>query len=58
MVVICDTFDHEDFPVYFDDHAEALKRKTNLGSMERYMESYDLKAPMEPQMKNMRNHVL
>lgn len=53
MVVICDTFDHEDYPCYFDDHDAAKSKASCPGEMQRTMEVYDLKSDMGEQM-NMR----
>ena len=59
MIVVADTFDYEDYPVYvaddekkfweaFDAHNEA---------MQRIMEVYDLDMDVEPQLKEFRaNH--
>lgn len=54
MVIICDTFDHEDFPSYFSD-AEVKKCIMAIGdaqhgkNMEQLMEVYDLSLPMDEQ---------
>ena len=50
MLIICDTFSHEDHPEYFDDRESAVKRANNLGPMERLMESYDLRGDIDEQL--------
>lgn len=40
MMVICDTFDHEDFPRYIFKGEDARQHAGNLESMERLMEVY------------------
>jgi len=54
MVVVCDTFDWSDFPVYYDSVAEARKRAEQPGSMEKTMEVYYLKDPMDEQLNQRR----
>jgi hypothetical protein len=51
MLVICDTFDHEDYPSYFDTEADARKAADKPGEMQRFMEAYDLHAGKASQMK-------
>lgn len=55
MIIVCDTFDHEDYPVYtssenfqekYDDHRKA--------EMQSIMEVYDLSKSMEEQMAQKR----
>lgn len=50
MLVVCDTFDHEDYPVYCLTSTSAKEKERNLGSMQRLMECYNLTKPMAPQM--------
>jgi len=50
MVVMCDTFDHGDYPIYTQTAQEARDLVANPGSMQRAMEVYDLTKPMEPQV--------
>ncbi len=42
MVVLCDTFDYEDYPVFFETEGAAQKKVGNPGQMQRVMEVYDL----------------
>ena len=50
MLVICDTYDHSDYPSYFDTADGAKAKKARPGEMQRVMEVYDLKADMQKQM--------
>jgi len=50
MLVICDTFDYDDYPSYFNDESCARARINRKGDMQKVMECYDLQAPKEPQM--------
>lgn len=43
MAVWCDTFDWDDYPVYYDTEEAAQKAIDNPSSMQRVMEVYDLK---------------
>ena len=51
MLVICDTYDHEDYPVYTKTDAECLARHDNPGEMQRVMEVYDLRMSREEQLQ-------
>lgn len=58
MLVVCDTYDHEDYPVYVkagqsakDLHAEYVQGKH---SMQRVMECYSLGKDIEPQLAERR----
>ncbi len=52
MIVVCDTFDHGDFPVYVkpDEDAHEKTEKERNGSMQRVVEVYDLRADKVAQM--------
>jgi hypothetical protein len=57
MVVWCDTYDFEDYPVYTDLTGDDLKRWTSMENgqnMKRLMEVYDLTADMDAQMSERR----
>ena len=60
MVVVCDTYDHEDYPVFLTVQAqEELDRKIVecRGSMQSIMEVYALHLPIEDQLREYRaNH--
>jgi len=51
MVVVCDTFDYEDYPCYFETKTMAAEKVANPGDMQRVMEVYDLNADKDLQMK-------
>lgn len=53
MLVICDTFSHEDYPVYTADVQASIKRYNNA-SMQRVMEVYDLRQDFETQLAEKR----
>jgi hypothetical protein len=50
MVVVCDTFDHEDYPVYCNSEKEAREKYANPGNMQRVMEVYHLSSDKASQM--------
>jgi hypothetical protein len=55
MLIICDTFDHEDYPVYcLDSDFPMCFRKHNGVNMQRIMEVYDLHADREEQINQPR----
>ena len=50
MLVVCDTWDYEDYPVYVkpgEDPREIVQRKAT-GNMQRLMECYALHKPFPP----------
>lgn len=56
LVVVCDSFDYEDYPVYVDatEDVHAVVAKYNGPNMQRVMEVYDLTEstmPLEEQRK-------
>ena len=55
MMVICDTYDHEDFPVYYDTRDEVVTRlnktRSDNNNMERTMEIYDLSMSIKKQLE-------
>ena len=55
MIVVCDTYDWEDYPVYVSGGSTEAKRKYNeysngAHSMQKVMEVYDLSADKSEQM--------
>jgi len=54
MVVVCDSFDYEDYPVYTSDPAATVK-KYEAKSMQRVMEVYDLRKPFDRQRSHPHN---
>jgi hypothetical protein len=51
MIVVCDTFDHDDYPVYTNAGDEFWKKHdaVNGQNMQRIMEVYDLNKPWPQQ---------
>lgn len=58
MIVVCDTFDHEDYPVFARTEEEARKLVKDPGEMQRVMEVYDLRKPMDVQLAEPRCNAL
>lgn len=54
MLVICDTFDHEDYPVFSMSPAECLQKYKTPGEMQRVMEVYDLACDKNKQLNQTR----
>lgn len=52
MIVVCDTWDYDDFPVYvkFDEVLEEEMKHHNGVNMEEIMEVYNYLLPLEPQL--------
>jgi len=50
MLVICDSFDHEDYPAYTDTDADCRAKYEAPGSMQHVMEVYDLTADKAVQL--------
>lgn len=51
MIVVCDTFDHDDYPVYVDPGEEfwSVYGEYDGQNMQRIMEVYDLTKPWSQQ---------
>lgn len=50
MIIVCDTFSHDDYPVYVNGDADAARaKKTEYDgkNMQRVIEVYDLDKPFE-----------
>ena len=54
MVVICDTFDYGDYPVYCKTPDAARDKVRNPGDMQRVMEVYNLTGDIEDQLSRRR----
>jgi len=54
MIVVCDTFDHEDYPVYAATAEECVATYKAPGEMQRVMEVYDLAADKAAQLREAR----
>lgn len=52
LLVVADTFSHEDYPTYAKDDDECRRKMADCTTenMQRVVEIYDLRAPMEPQL--------
>jgi len=57
LIVVCDTFDHEDYPVFCKDASECKKQYENHNgkNMQRIMEVYDLRKEIDPQLNRARS---
>lgn len=49
-IIVCDTFDWEDYPVYATDEDDVRKQIAELGPMQKVMEVYDLLGDIPKQM--------
>lgn len=58
MVIVCDTFDWGDYPVYCSTEQVARQRTLSPGEMQRVMEVYDLSADKVEQLNKRRNWAL
>lgn len=56
MIIACDTFDHEDYPIYVSDNEDVRTKVINCdgSNMQRVMEVYNLNMDMEEQMSERR----
>lgn len=54
MLVLCDTYDWGDYPVFAKSAQEAKNRAANPGDMQRVMEVYNLRKDKEPQLDQFR----
>lgn len=56
MVVVCDTFDYEDYPVYVSAEGDVRKivveHSLSAGNMQKVMEVYRLDMDMEAQLSS------
>ena len=52
MIVVCDTFDHEDYPVFVlpGENVHAVYKEYDGPNMQRVMEVYSYKLPLEDQL--------
>jgi hypothetical protein len=58
LIVMCDTFDHRDFPLYLhtdEKGARQIAEMEGKKSMQRVMEVYNLKMDLEPQLSAIRS---
>lgn len=50
LIVVCDTFDHNDYPVHCMTDEECWEKFNNPGDMQSVMEVYDLNMDIENQL--------
>ena len=61
LIVVCDTFDHEDYPVYVspsEDVSKKIAGYSNPKEMQKVMEVYSYKLPLESQLSEHRAYHL
>ena len=58
LIVVCDTFEYNDYPVYVAEGEDFYKKYDKLDGkyMQKIMEVYDLKMDRETQLKEWRAH--
>lgn len=54
MLVVCDTFDYDDYPVFTNTDNDCMMSYRNPGKMQRVMEVYDLRKDKITQMNERR----
>mgnify|MGYP005664452153 CR=1 FL=1 len=54
VVIVCDTFDHDDYPCYFDSAEKCVAKVSSPGEMQRVMEVYDLSLDVSSQISEHR----
>jgi hypothetical protein len=50
MIICCDTFDYDDYPVFANTDNDCMMSYHNPGKMQRVMEVYDLQSDKAEQM--------
>jgi hypothetical protein len=57
MIIVCDAFDYEDYPVYvkFNENVHEIESRYNLKNMQMVMEVYNLSMDFEKQLKEHRS---
>lgn len=50
LIVVCDTYDHDDYPIQCMTDEECWIKYNNPGDMQRIMEVYDLNMDIENQL--------
>lgn len=57
MIVVCDTFDWEDYPVFVTDDQDVheVEKQHNGPNMQKVMEVYCMTKPLDPQLKATRS---
>jgi hypothetical protein len=57
MIIVCDTFDYEDYPVFCDEE-KCLEKVENPGEMQKIMEVYDNQLDIDSQINEYRAYHL
>lgn len=55
MVVVCDTFSYDDYPVYYKTEDQVRQKLQHPGSMQSIMEVYDLNGDIDAQLNTRRS---
>lgn len=58
MIVLCDTFDYDDYPSYHSTQSDAESEIKHPGHMQKVMEVYDLTADRDQQLDKQRCYAL
>lgn len=54
MLIVCDTFDHDDYPVFVTSNNDCMMKYRNPGEMQKVMEVYDLRLDKQEQLSERR----
>lgn len=54
LLMVCDTYDHDDYPVYTDTEEQARRYVESPGPLQRVMEVYNLSKDMASQLGKLR----
>lgn len=56
LIVVCDTYDYDDYPVYVsaNENVREVERK-HMGNMQRIMEVYNLSMDIDKQLNQVRS---
>lgn len=54
MLVVCDTFDYSDYPVYVDKDVDSVIEKYHGKNMQKVMEVYAYSRPIDSQLDEFR----
>lgn len=56
LLVICDTYDWDDYPVFASSEAEARVKASTPGPMQKLMEVYKIDGDWDAQLNMVRSH--
>lgn len=54
VIIVCDTYDYDDYPVFVSTEQDVREVIKNLGSMQRVVEVYNLALPVDTQLAECR----